>query len=91
MPNWLLITEISILALAVLLALPVWAIIPMFFGVTPETPPPAAMRVYIALLAFPLVAALAMYVAFQLDAADMRRWLLASTPPLYLLVLRALS
>ena len=83
----LLIGETVVLGLMLALCLPVWAVIPMLFGVTENTPPAAARRVYILLLAFPLVAIGSMVGAWMLDQPGPVRPLLMALPVAHIIVL----
>lgn len=86
-PTWLLVVESVVLGLAVALALPVWALTPMLFGVTEETPPRPARRVYILLLLFPIVAAGSMIAGFLSDPESPVRWVFVLLPLLHLAIL----
>ena len=88
-PTWLLIAESVILGLVLGLALPVWALFPMLFGVTEYTPPGPARRVYTLLLLFPVVAIGSMVAAFLTSEAEPIRWLFVALPVLHVVVLYA--
>ena len=87
MPGWLLTAEAVALGLLLALAVPVWALVPMEFGVTEHTPRAEARRVYALLLLFPVVAVGGVVGAFLLDPADPLRWALAALPAAHLLLL----
>jgi hypothetical protein len=86
-PFWLLIVESIVLGLVLGLALPVWALFPVLFGVTEDTPPGPARRVYALLVLFPLVAIGSMTAAFLTGEAELIRWLFVVLPVLHIVVL----
>jgi hypothetical protein len=86
-PQWLLIVESVILGLLLLLCLPVWALIPVLFGVKEDTPSGQARRVYVLLLLFPVVAIGAMVGAFMTESTPVFRWVFVIFPLLHLMVL----
>ncbi len=80
MPTWLLITESVLLGLPIAAGLPLFALVPMIFGVTEETPPGPARRVYLLLVAFPLVVIGALFAAFRTEPDNPLRWVFALVP-----------
>ena len=86
-PQWLLIVEAVILGLLLVLCVPVWALIPVLFGVREDTPSGQARRVYALLLLFPIVAISAMAGAFVTEPTQASRWVFMILPLLHLMVL----
>ena len=88
-PRWLLIAESVLLGLMILLAAPVWALIPMLFGVRESTPRAAARRVYVLLALFPVVAVGTIATAWLTDPRAPSHWILVALPLCHLLLLLA--
>lgn len=87
MLRWLLMAESIVLGLAIMLAVPVWALVPMFFGVTEYTPASEARRVYILLLAFPVVTIISLLLAWKVGDQSGMRGLYMALPIVHLVVL----
>ena len=88
-PRWLLIAESVGLGLLVALALPVWALVPLLFGVTELTPRRRARPVIALLLLFPPLALGSMVAAFRMDPGRPAAAVWMALPLLHLAVLFA--
>ncbi len=87
--KWILIAESAIFGLVFALCIPMWAMVPMLFGVTEFTSSAQARPLYVVLLAFPLVTAIALTLAWRADPNGLLRWIAMVVPLLHLSVLFA--
>lgn len=84
--KWVLIVETAIIGLAVVLCIPMWAMVPMLFGITEFTPSEQARPIYILLIAFPIVTAIALTLAWRADPGSLFRWAMMLIPIIHFLV-----
>lgn len=85
--KWLLIFETAILGLVMLAALPMWAMVPMLFGVTEHTSNTDARPIYILLILFPIVAIGSLFFAWQAEPGSLLRNIMMLLPIVHLMVL----
>ena len=85
--KWILIAETVVLGLAIALSIPMWAMIPMLFGITEFTPSEQARPIYIMLIAFPIVTIICLTLAWRADPASVMRWVMMIIPVAHLLIL----
>ena len=85
--KWLLLAETIVLGLAIALSIPMWAMIPMLFGITEFTSSEQARPIYILLIAFPIVTIVCLTVAWRADAGSVLRWAMMIIPVAHLLIM----
>ncbi len=85
--KWILIAETVVLGLALALSIPMWAMIPMLFGITEFTPSEQARPIYILLIAFPIVAIACLALAWRADPGSVMRWVMMIIPIAHLAIM----
>ena len=85
--KWLLIAETVVFGLAFALCIPMWAMVPMLFGITEFTPREQARPIYILLIAFPIVTIVSLVLAWRADPNSVMRWIMMIIPVAHLLIL----
>lgn len=83
MSKGMLIVETLIVGILIAGAIPMWAMMPMLFGITEFTPEADARPVRMALLAFPIVSIGALVGAWLSEPGSGLRWALMVIPVVY--------
>lgn len=90
MSKWILIAETAIFGIVIAGAIPMWAMVPMLFGVTEFTSEADAKPIYMALLAFPVVAIGALLGAWFSEPGSGLRWVLMMLPIIHVGIIFAI-
>jgi hypothetical protein len=83
----LLIIESAILGLLMMAAVPMWAMVPMFFGITEYTDASDARPIYILLILFPIITIAALVTAWNAEPSSVLRLIMMLIPILHIVLL----
>lgn len=85
--KWILIIETIFIGIVLFAAIPMWAMVPMFFGVTETSSANDAKPIYVLLILFPIVAIGALIVAWNAAPSSILRPVMMLLPILHIIAL----